>query len=407
MTESPQVQAVSRNYQVQLLTGIETLKSMGAEQRAVERWSNLFVDELNVSLAQGRLSALFDSLLVALGKASTFSILLFGGLFVLRGEMTLGTMLALSALAAGFLGPLSKLVGTALQLQLLGSFLERIDDVLETPREQNPHDVVRVDRLSGRIQVEGVSFRYSPRAPLVIKNVDLEIEPGSFVALVGPSGAGKSTLAHLMLGLYRPVEGRVLYDRADLEGLDVQSVRRRLGIVQQQPYLFGLSVRDNIALADPSLTLSRVIEAAKAAHVHDDIAALPMGYDTVVADGGASLSGGQRQRLALARALVHRPSIVLLDEATSSLDALTERAIQDRLESLQATRIVIAHRLSTIKEADLILVMENGEIVERGRHDQLLAEGGAYARLVSAQVSGTGAETETETETPERMEQCA
>ena len=390
MSASLQAQADSRSYQVQMLSGIETLKAMGAEQRSIEQWSNLFVDELNVSIARGKLSAVFDSLLGAFGTASTFIILIFGGFQVIAGELTLGTMLALSALAKSFLTPLSALVSTAVQLQLLGSYLERIHDILETPREQDHSQVRRAPRLQGRITVDQVSFRYGPQSPKVVQEVSLEIAPGSFVALVGPSGAGKSTLANLLLGLYRPTSGRILLDGVDLETLDFRSVRRQLGIVPQQPYLFGASIRSNIALADPALPLSRVVEAAKLAQVHDDIVAMPLGYETVLADGGASLSGGQRQRLALARALVHRPAIVLLDEATSSLDAVTEQAIQEELADLRATRLVIAHRLSTILSADLILVLAQGQIVQRGRHQELMAEEGIYSRLVQAQLAGSG-----------------
>jgi ABC-type bacteriocin/lantibiotic exporter with double-glycine peptidase domain len=394
MTEMLETQARSRGYQVQMLSGMETLKAAGAEQRAVEHWSNLFVDELNVSLARGRLSAVVDSLLAALAMASPFVILAMGAARVLEGHLTLGTMLAFTALAVGFLGPLSTLISTALQLQQLGSYLERLSDVLETPGEQVRHDAVAAPPLRGGVTVEGVSLRYGPRAPMVVRDVWLDIAPGSLVALVGASGAGKSSLAALLLGLYPPTEGRVLYDGLDLRNLDLRSVRRQLGMVPQQPYLFGASIRSNIALADPSLPLHRVVEAAKLAHIHDDIVAMPMGYDTLLADRGESLSGGQRQRLALARALVRRPAVLVLDEATSHLDAVTERAVQNELARQRSTRIVIAHRLSTIREADLILVMDQGRLVEQGRHNELMARGGRYRELVAAQVqldhSGAG-----------------
>ncbi len=395
MSKTLHTQARSRGYQVQLLAGIETLKVMGAERRGVERWSRLFVDELNVSLERGRLNAVFDSLLGSLTMASPLLVLCFGGLQVLDGELSLGTMLALSALAAGFLGPLSSLVSTAVQLQLMGSYLERLLDVLETPREQDlrrPAEgeegrgkLTRAPELRGDIALENVTFGYSSSAPEALKDVSVNIPAGSFVAVVGASGAGKSTLAGLCLGLYRPTSGRVLYDGVDLDALDLRSVRRQLGVVLQHAYLFGTSIRANIALAEPDLPLERVIEAARLASIHDDVAAMPMGYDTLVSDGGGGLSGGQRQRLALARALVHRPKVLLLDEATSQLDATTERAIQAHLKGLQATRIVIAHRLSTIRAADLILVIDSGRIVERGRHDQLMAGDGPYRDLVAAQ----------------------
>ncbi|MEM8961212.1 MAG: peptidase domain-containing ABC transporter, partial [Acidobacteriota bacterium] len=386
MSEALAVQALSRNYQVQMLAGIETLKGLGAERRAVEKWSGLFVDELNVSLVRGKLSALVESILQALAMASPLIILIYGGHRVLDGDLSIGTMLALSALASGFLTPLGTLINTAIDLQQLAGYVERIDDVLETPREQD-RDVSRAPVLRGGISLERVSFRYSPLLPAVVDDISLEIEPGAFVALVGASGAGKSTLAHLLLGLFLPASGRILYDGVDLAGLDLRTVRSQIGIVSQQPFLFGASIRENITIAEPALPLERVVEAAQRAGIHEDIVKLPMGYDTQLADGGASLSGGQRQRLALARALVHKPAVLLLDEATSNLDALSERAIQQELKRLPATRIIIAHRLSTVTEADLILVMDDGKIVESGQHDELIHLRGRYFELVEAQLA--------------------
>jgi ATP-binding cassette subfamily B protein len=385
-SRSLQVEAASRSYQVEMLAGIETLKSLGAERRAVEHWSNLFADELNVALQRGRLNATFDSVLAALTTASPFVILIYGALEVVRGDLSLGTMLAVSALAAGFFAPLSALVSTALQMQMLGSYFERIDDVLDAPPEQPRGTSLARPRLAGRITLDRVSFRYNAAAPLVVNDVSLDIAAGSFVALVGPSGAGKSTLAHLLVGLYRPTTGRILYDGFDLAGLDLRAVRGQLGIVNQQPYLFGGSIAGNLSLADPSLPRNRLIEAARLAQIHDDIMEMPLGYDTLLGDGGFSVSGGQYQRLALARALVHRPAILLLDEATSSLDTATERRIQDHLAALRCTRIVIAHRLSTVRAADVILVMDQGAVVERGSHDELMGHRGRYEELVAVQI---------------------
>ncbi|MBI4511350.1 MAG: peptidase domain-containing ABC transporter [Deltaproteobacteria bacterium] len=388
MSESLHVQAKSQSYEVEMFNGIETLKATGSEHRAVEHWTDLFVDNLNVSLDRGRLSATVDSVMSTLRMASPLLLLVYGALKVLDGEMTLGTMLALNALATGFLGPLSSLVSTALQLQLLGSYIERIDDVFETEPEQDRTKVQVAPKLSGRIMLDKVSFRYGPTTPLVVQEVSLRIEPGQFVAIVGRSGSGKSTLASLLLGLYKPTSGRIMYDGIDLADLEIRSVREQLGIVVQRPYLFGTSIRANIALSDPTIPLDRVVEACRLAQIHDEVTEMPMGVETLLLDGGASLSGGQRQRVALARALVRRPAILLLDEATSALDAVTEAKVQVELSRLKCTRIVIAHRLSTIVSADLILMMEDGRVVEQGTHAELLKRNGKYGQLVAAQVAG-------------------
>jgi ABC-type bacteriocin/lantibiotic exporter with double-glycine peptidase domain len=386
MSQDLQTQAKAQSYLVQMLAGIETLKAGGLEGRAVEQWSHLFVDELNVALKRGRLNALVEAAMTALRIGSPLLVMWFGGLQVLNGSLSVGTMLALNALASGFLSPIATLISTALQLQLLRSYIERLEDVLQAPPEQDKHRMSRAPGLTGAIELDNVSFSYGPLVAGGVHQVSVHIAPGQKVAIVGRSGAGKSTLAKLLLGLYQPSSGRVLYDGLDLAGLDLHSVRQQCGTVTQRSYLFGTSIRENITLQDPTISLPQVVEAAQLAGIHEDIIAMPMGYETLLLDGGGSLSGGQRQRVALARALVHRPAILLLDEATSALDAITEAQVHQHLAALRCTRIVIAHRLNTIRDADLILVLEDGAIVERGAHAALLAQRGHYAALVQSQM---------------------
>ena len=306
----------------------------------------------------------------------------------MEGDLRLGTMLATAALAAGFLTPLNSLVQSALQLQTLGSYVERIDDVLGAEPEQHRGAAVLPPRLTGAIELHQISFRYGPSEPLVVRDVSLVIEPGSTVAIVGRSGSGKSTLAALMLGLHRPTEGRISFDGYDLNELDHRRLRQQLGMVPQSPFIFAGSIRSNIALSDPSIPFDRVVAAARKACIEAEVRAMPMGFETIVSDGGSTLSGGQRQRIALARALLHDPAVLLLDEATSSLDASTERAVMDQLNSLRSTRIVIAHRLSTVINAGTIIVLDAGRVVETGTHEELMTLGGTYAMLVADQTFG-------------------
>ena len=378
-------QAESQSYLVEALTGIATLKVAASEDRALSHWSNLFFKQLNVSLRRSHMTMLVDTGGEALDSLAPVVLLWIGAMLVFAGDMSLGVMLAASSLAMSFLDPLASLVATAQQVQLVGAHLERIADVFDTKPEQDAQQVQPAPRLTGHIEVRNVSFRYHPGAPWAVRHCSVTIEPGQKVAVVGRSGSGKSTLAMLLLGLYPLEEGAVLYDGLPLSDLNYRTVRRQFGVVLQEPTLFSGSIRRNIAAHDPALSLEEISEAARLAAIDEEIAGLPMGYETVIAEGGVDLAGGQRQRLAIARALAHRPAILLLDEATSHLDAITESIVDQNLSDLNCTRIVIAHRLSTVRNADLILVLDNGVIVERGTHEHLLALGGVYAALVRYQ----------------------
>lgn len=379
-------QAQAQSYLVEALAGVETMKASGSEERALEHWTDLFFNQLNISLQRSHLSALIEVGMTTLRGLSPLVLLWVGAHKVLGGEMSLGTMLALNVLATAFLTPLSSLVSNGQKLQLVGSHIDRIADVLEAEAEQEGAAIRPAPKLSGRIVFDRVGFRYAPDAPEVLRDISVAVEPGQKVALVGRSGSGKSTLARLLLALYEPTAGRILFDGQDARGFDYRSLRRQFGVVLQESFLFSGSIRQNLSFNDPGLPLEQVVEAARVAAIHEEIARMPMRYETVLSEGSAGLAGGQRQRLSIARAVAHDPAILLLDEATSHLDVVTERDVDQNLGGLTCTRIVIAHRLSTIRNSDLILVLNDGQIVERGTHDQLIAAGGHYAKLVRAQL---------------------
>lgn len=385
LAESIDNQARSQTFQVEMLSGMETLKSMGLERDAAERWSHVFVDGLNIEIRRGRLNAYFS---LATGFASGLSILatlFYGTYLVLNGNWTFGMMLAFNAVAAGFLGPLGNIVSASLQMQMVEVYIDRLNDVLKRPPEQDESKASDIGAVMGQICLESVSFHYNGEDALVIKDINMLIPPGSRVALVGKTGSGKSTLARLIAGLYEPTKGRVLIDDRDLQSLNRRSLRGQIGVVNQNADLFGGSIRRNIALTDVNMSFDRVVRAAKLACIHDEIVSMGMGYDTPLSDRGSSVSGGQRQRIAIARAIARNPRILVLDEATSHLDALTEVKVHQNLKSLSCTVVAVAHRLSSIRDADLIFLLDSGRIIEYGTHDQLLASRGNYFELVNSQ----------------------
>jgi ABC-type bacteriocin/lantibiotic exporter with double-glycine peptidase domain len=377
--------AQSQSYVTEMLNAIVTVKACAGEQRLITAWSALFNTYRAAALERSRLSAVVEHTSLGLRMLAPVVLLSIGMDRVLAGTLSAGHLVALNMIAASLLVPLHSLLAASQRLLLASSHFERIMDVRSTRPEQASATGLIEPRLAGRIEMRNVTFRYDPNSAAVLREVTLTIEPGEKVALVGRSGGGKTTLAHLLLGLYPVVTGEIFYDGLPAARIDRRTLRRQFGVVPQDASLFNGSVRQNIALFDADVTLAEIVCAAQIAQVHDDIMAMPMGYETRLADGGGGLSGGQRQRICIARALVRRPTVLLLDEATSHLDTATERALDDALDRMACTRIVIAHRLSTIVNADQIVVIDGGRIDDCGTHQDLLGRCLVYADLVRPQ----------------------
>jgi ABC-type bacteriocin/lantibiotic exporter with double-glycine peptidase domain len=379
-------QAAAESVLVESISGIEAVKAAGAEHRTLSHWTGVFTGQLEATMERGRLTVVLVATTQTLQRFAPLLLLWFGAISVLNGSMTLGTMLALVSLSQLFLGPLAALVTAGLMFQQVGGHLERIATVLRVAPEQAGRQLRIAPPLQGDIRFDNVSFRYDASAPWAVRDFYLHVRPGEMVALVGRTGSGKSSVAKLLLGLYEPTQGRVHLDDQPLDELDLRSVREQCGVVMQEPTVFNGSVRRNIAYNDHQIPLDQVQRAARLAALHEEISRMPMGYDTIIAEGGSALSGGQRQRLAIARALVRNPRILVLDEATSALDSETEATVAAHLVEQGAASLVIAHRLSTVERADLILVLDQGAVVERGTHSELIADGGLYYQLVQDQM---------------------
>ncbi|MCA9007522.1 MAG: ATP-binding cassette domain-containing protein, partial [Planctomycetaceae bacterium] len=321
-------------------------------------------------------------------------LLLYGGWQVLQGQLTLGDLVMFLAYLLMLLGPLAVLAQSAAQFQNSLSGFDRVLDLLAEPREMESATARTITKaeIEGQITFENVSFQYPNSTQYALQAVSLDITPGETIALVGPSGAGKTTFCNLVARFYDPTSGRVLLDGRNLIDLDVESYRNHIGVVEQDVFLFDGSIADNIGYGDRKATIEQIQYAAEIANADEFIRALPNGYQTLIGERGVKLSGGQRQRLAIARAILADPKILILDEATSNLDTESERLIQDSLTTLMQNRtcFVIAHRLSTITHASRIIVFEGGRIIESGTHEALMETGGKYKEMVLLQTSPAG-----------------
>ena len=372
---------------ISMVRTIETLKASGLEHDAFARWAGFQAKLLNLNQRVGVYSAVLNIFPAFFAALSTAAILGVGGARVIEGALTIGSLVALQSLAISFAAPINALVQLAAGFQEVKADLARLEDVLNYPIEIETTMPLAAEpippKLSGRVELREVQFGYSPLDPPLIKGLSLTLAPGMRIALVGRSGSGKSTAGRLICGLIKPWSGEILYDGRPLRDLPPEVFANSVAYVDQDIFLFEGTVRDNLTLWDTSVPEANVSQALKDALIHDEVAARLGNYDCDVSEGGTNFSGGQRQRIEIARALAGNPTILVLDEATAALDPYTEGRIDDNLRRRGCACIVIAHRLSTIRDCDEIILLENGEVAERGTHDELLAMAGAYAQLVA------------------------
>jgi len=384
--------AKESSFLIEALTGVNTIKSMAVEQRVRWQWEGFLNRSIAKTFAGQVISnqlQIFSSTIEVL--AST-AILGYGAWQVIQNQLTIGQLVAFNMLLGNVISPFKRLTILWNQLQEVVISVERINDVLDAEPEEDlnlqPRQIM--SSLKGHLSFQAVTFRYHPDSETnVIENLSFEVQPGKTVALVGRSGSGKTTVSKLILGMYAPTDGKVLIDGQDLTTVSLQSLRSQIGVVDQSNFLFGGTIRENISISHPEATIEEIRQAAVLAGASEFIEQLPLSYEAPIGERGGMLSGGQCQRLAIARALLGNPSLLILDEATSNLDAESERIIQTNLNTILKgrTTIVIAHRLSTIRQADLILVLDRGILVESGTHTELMAKQGHYFYLNQQQLS--------------------
>ena len=385
---------LENSYLIQSLTGISSIRSMAIEQTVRWHWEELLNNLIKKNFSGQVISNQLQLISSTIQSLASTGLLWFGAWLVIQNQLTIGQLVAFNMLLGNIIQPFQRLIILWNQLQEVIVATERINDVLEAELEEdlehNPRQFL--PRLIGRIRFHNVTFRYHPESEInILENLSFEILPEQTVAVVGRSGSGKTTLSKLILGLYLATDGRVLIDNQDVTSISLHSLRSQIGVVDQDTFLFGGTIRENITIAHPEASLEEIVEAAQLAGADEFIKRMPMGYETQIGEGGGMLSGGQRQRLAIARALLGNPRLLILDEATSHLDAESERIIQNNLKKILQgrTSVIIAHRLSTVRHADLILVLDRGVLVESGTHEELITKKGHYFYLNQQQLAQT------------------
>lgn len=377
------------------LSGLHEIQSFCQEKLESEQVNKKNFDQVRAMLRALRASAVFHPSVEFLSSAGTVLVVFFGGLFAYKGSLSVADIVAFVLYLSLFYAPVSNMANLLENLQQSLAGAERVALILDTLSAiKDADDAKDIGRAAGSISFENVSFHYSNGIP-VLKHISFECKPGMMVALVGPTGVGKTTVTQLMSRFYEPVEGRILVDGQDIRTITVESLRRNISPVLQDTFLFNGTIAENIGYARRDASMDEIIEAAKAANIHEDIMSMPEQYDTKVGERGLRLSGGQKQRVAIARAILRKSPIIILDEATASVDVETERQIQAAINRITGTHtiVAIAHRLSTIRNADLILMMKHGEIVERGTHEELMAKKGDYYKMHQSQLkTGDGYE---------------
>jgi subfamily B ATP-binding cassette protein HlyB/CyaB len=385
--------ADNQAFLVEAVSGVETVKSMALEPVMQRRWEEQLAGYVSAAFKVVGVGNIATQTTTLINKITMVLVLFLGAGLVIHNKLTVGELVAFNMISSQLSAPVLRLAQLWQDFQQVRISIDRLGDILNTTPEPGQSAQASLPPIRGEVKLEAVSFRYRIDGQQVLREISLDVPAGQILGIVGSSGSGKSTLAKLIQRLYVPEAGRVLIDGVDLSMVDPAWLRRQIGVVLQENVLFNRTVRENIALADPGMTMDRVIAAAELAGAHEFILALPEGYETLIGERGASLSGGQRQRIAIARALVGNPRILIFDEATSALDYESEAAIQANMRRITQNRtvILIAHRLSTLRMANSIVTIEGGRLIERGDHDSLLRAGGRYAELWRLQGATAGA----------------